>query len=543
VNNFAVNCRVAFAVKCSVNQRILAVRCAHLFSVPTRLCCVAVSLPQINSVRDRLETIHRFRIQLLLSLHERFVVSGQAGAAATTSTTSSSWLFGGSSSQSADLAYQKSVREKFPFLELTNPVIFDTPAVLLSGESGLFDSAAAALNGKSGTVYTSLDYFMFYSSGGMLFASTPEIVAVPLRTVALMEVVDAEGMVISCRYAGDDQGLQLTQPVTHAGSATEGKANAAVTGTNVSIQRSDPSSTANGSSGGIVLPSGQTVPASARLPHSIRIVDVAGTTDVTVEVKGLTLDYCRRVGDLIDLIVRVSAMCPVMLLRCGCLWFARFLIPRLTMLTVLLTGVFCFDALVQDKLYVVRLDSPRHGATDSHHTAAQLPPKASLYQTIADIDDIRELLDLPNNTGVTGPAGSAADTAGDAVGGREDRAYSTDSLGSTSSEGSARLPDRAVGLSSASVEDSSLPSGRKTEGAALLPTPLGGSFGSDRRAPAGVAATNMAAAAPAVERSDSSHLLELEDFFSELNTGIGNITGRVSYHSYPHQHVNLGMFD
>jgi hypothetical protein len=270
-----------------------------------------VSLPQINSVRDRLETIHRFRIQLLLSLHERFVVSGQTGAAATTSTASSSWLFGGSSSQSADLAYQKSVREKFPFLELTNPVIFDTPAVLLSGESGLFDSAAAALNGKSGTVYTSLDYFMFYSSGGMLFASTPEIVAVPLRTVALMEVVDAEGMVISCRYSSDDQGLQLTQPVTHAGSATEGIANTAVTGTNVSIQRSDPISTAVNSNGGIVLPSGQTVPASARLPHSIRIVDVAGTTDVTVEVKGLTLDYCRRVGDLIDLIVRVSG---------GCVW-------------------------------------------------------------------------------------------------------------------------------------------------------------------------------------------------------------------------------
>jgi hypothetical protein len=172
---------------------------------------------------------------------------------------------------------------------------------------------------------------------------------------------------------------------------------------------------------------------------------------------------------------------------------------------------------------VVRLDSPRQGATDSHRTATQLPPKASLYQTIADIDDIRELLDLPNNTGVTGPAGSAADTAGDAVRGREDRAYSTDSLGSTSSEGSARLPDRAVGLSSASVEDSYLPPGRKTEGVALLPIPLGGSFGSDRSAPVGVAAKNMAAAVPAVERSDSSHLLELEDFFSELNTG--NITG------------------
>jgi hypothetical protein len=218
------------------------------------------------------------------------------------------------------------------------------------------------------------------------------------------------------------------------------------------------------------------------------------------------------------------------LLRCGSLWFARFSIPQLTMLTLLLTRFTCFVVLVQDKLYVVRLDSPRHGATDSHHTATQLPPKASLYQTIADIDDIRELLDLPNNNsaGVMGAVSSAADTAGDAVKGREDRAYSTDSLGSTSSEGSARLSERAVpvALHSASMEDPSLSSGRKTEGVALLPTPLGGSFGSDRGPPSGVAATNMAAAAPAVERSDSSHLLELEDFFSELNTGIGNITGK-----------------
>lgn len=256
----------------------LTVHCALLLP-----CCNPSSASQIYSVRDRLETIHRFRIQLLLSLHERFVVAGQTSAA-TTATTTSSWLFGGTSAAgTADLAYQKAVREKFPFLELTNPVIFDTAAILLSGESGLFDAAAAALNGKTGTLYTTLDYFMFYSSGGMLFATTPEIVAVPLRTVALMEVVDSEGVVISCRYFSDD-----TAHTTADGGAS------------VSIASTGSASTT------IQLSSGKTVPASARLLHSIRLVDYAATMDVTVEVKGLTLDYCRRVGDLLDLIVRVS---------------------------------------------------------------------------------------------------------------------------------------------------------------------------------------------------------------------------------------------
>jgi hypothetical protein len=267
---------------------------------------------QILSVRDRLETIHRFRIQLLLSLHERFVVTGQAHASgiSTSTASSSSWLFG--SSESADLAYQRSVREKFPFLELTNPVIFDTPAILLSGERGLFDSAAAALNGKSGTLYVSLDYLMFYAGGGLLFAA-PDIVAVPLRSVVLLEVVDAEGTVVGCRYAGEDHktppvSLAQAHPATSTSSddgINSGAGAAAVVGNTVTIQKPGDAATAST----ILLPSGKMVPASARLPHSLRLVDSMGTTDVTVEVKGLTLDFVRRVGDLLDLILRVSVRC------------------------------------------------------------------------------------------------------------------------------------------------------------------------------------------------------------------------------------------
>jgi hypothetical protein len=235
---------------------------------------------KIHCVRDRLETIHRFRIQLILSLHERFVVSGLAGA---NQVSTDSWFFGGSNNP--DLAYQKSVREKFPFLELTNPVIFDTAAILLNGKNGLFDAGAAALNGKTGTLYVSLDYLMFYAPGG-LFAANPEIVVIPLRTAVVLEVVDADGTVLAFRYTTGSE-----QPGAE-GNVVSGSA---AGGTQVSI-----------TSGATGLDPTRHILANAKLPHTIRLVDSAGTIDVTVEVKGLTLDYTRRVGDLLDLILRVS---------------------------------------------------------------------------------------------------------------------------------------------------------------------------------------------------------------------------------------------
>lgn len=239
-------------------------------------------------MRDRIETIHRFRIQLILSLHERFVVNGHTAAnSANNSSSGSGWLFG--SSVDPDLAYQSAVREKFPFLDLTNPVIFDTSAILLNGKNGLFDSAAAALNGKTGTIYLTLDHLMFYAAGGILFAANPEIVVIPLRTVALLEIVDVDSTLISCLYAGEEGALisvhNTNSVVVHPPPNSNNSKNAATT---------------------ITLDSGMVVPANARLPSTIRLVDSTGTVDMTVEVKGLTVDYTRRVGDLLDLILRVS---------------------------------------------------------------------------------------------------------------------------------------------------------------------------------------------------------------------------------------------
>ena len=260
---------------------------------------------KINSVKDRLETIHRFRIQLILNLHERFIVNGTTNAATTTS-----WF-----SSNNDLTYQQSVREKFPFLSLTEPVLFDTQAILLSGKQGMFDAAAAALNGKTGLMYLTLGYVMFYCGGG--WGTSVEIEVVSLRSVVLLEVVCSDGTLVSFAYSSDSSEAADTMgSVTDTGGVgSDGREGLTIQQGDKSINilsptKSNPASTtfsnpitttANTTSSAIVKP----IPASGKQPNTIRLVDSTGTTDVTLTVTGLTDDYVRRVADLLDLIIKV----------------------------------------------------------------------------------------------------------------------------------------------------------------------------------------------------------------------------------------------
>lgn len=280
---------------------------------------------KINHVKDRLETIHRFRIQLILSLHERFVVNGTTLSA----TTTSSWLF----NSNPDLTYQRAIRDKFPFLDLYEPVLFDTPAILLSGKAGMFDAAAAALNGKTGVMYLTLGYLMFYCGGGFL-AAAPDIVVVALRSVVLLELVGEDGTLVSFSYSGDaaEVGVAaLAGPVEETGgvghdgrqalsihqrersinivsAVTNTTGTTGPTGAGVGIDKTlatDSTDTVGSLTNQIVPSAVRSVPPSGRQPSTIRVVDSSGNQDVTLTVTGLTEDYVRRVADLLDLIIKV----------------------------------------------------------------------------------------------------------------------------------------------------------------------------------------------------------------------------------------------
>lgn len=263
---------------------------------------------KINHVKDRLETIHRFRIQLILSLHERFVVNGTNMPAV-----SSSWLFG----SNPDLTYQNNIREKFPFLDLTEPVLFDTQAVLLNGKAGMFDAAAAKLNGKSGVMYLTLGYAMFYCGGGFL-AAAPEIVVVALRSVVLLELVGHDGTLVRFEYSGDlaeesaacsAAGSGGASVVDTGGVGSDGREGLSIEQRDRSINITSPTklaTTATASATAKVASASRvSVPPSAKQANTIRLVDSSGNSDVTLEVTGLTDDYVRRVADLLDLIIKV----------------------------------------------------------------------------------------------------------------------------------------------------------------------------------------------------------------------------------------------
>jgi hypothetical protein len=307
-------------------------------------------LRKISCVKDRLETIHRFRLQMIISLHERFVVSGHLSLDSQNSiNSSSSWLF----NSNPDLAYQKAVREKFPFLDLTEPVIFDTPA---------------ALNGKSGVLYVTLGYALFYSPG-TLFMSGPEIVVFTLRAVVLLGVITGDGTRIQYTYPGNEcltpprggslsnlAGLSASSPtdpnsttvattaatggtgsdggggtdllhlhegIGGSGGSGGGGGSSIVIEPTSAIGSSGGSTSAmaytaaelrqNNSTGGgsiVIHNSGgrgvtKIVPGPFVL-SSVRLVDCTGSKDATFEVSGgLTPDFSKRVADLIDLIIKV----------------------------------------------------------------------------------------------------------------------------------------------------------------------------------------------------------------------------------------------
>eukprot|EP01032_Pedospumella_encystans_P011752 gene11752-13644_t len=346
---------------------------------------------KINSVKDRLETIHRFRIQLILNLHERFIVNGTTNAVTTTS-----WF-----SSNNDLTYQQSVREKFPFLSLTEPVLFDTQAILLSGKQGMFDAAAAALNGKTGLMYLTLGYVMFYCGGG--WGTSVEIEVVSLRSVVLLEVVCSDGTLVSFAYSSDtSESTDAMGSVTDTGGVgSDGREGLTIQQGDKSINilsptkfnpssSTVPSASSNTTTSAIV----KAIPASGKQPNTIRLVDSTGTTDVTLTVTGLTDDYVRRVADLLDLIIK-------------------------------------------DMMYQLREPHPTISTITASRAAVQNSkdsstsnPASGTYHSISDIDDIMDLLALPsaNNSSATNAINSDASPS---VSANESRKEPTSSSTST----------------------------------------------------------------------------------------------------------------
>ena len=281
----------------------------------------------IRKVTDRIEQLHRFRLQLILNIHEKYIKNEELISMNETKS-SSNWFYNLSSNNSSndvDIQYQRNLRQKFPFLTLQNPVFFDTPVVLLNTKHGIFDSAAAILHNNSGNIYITIDYFMYYSTSS-IFSNNSEIVVIPLRSVRFMELVDVDSsIVVRCSYEGD--GSSNSSSTGGGGGTTNTATTASTVVGDSSNNTTTPTTTTT-----TTTPQQYKPTPNAHQPHTIRLIDSTGTIDITVEVTGLTLDYTRRVFDLLDLIIKVSSVLYMVLL-CYTVDYDGF--------TVLYDGFYC----------------------------------------------------------------------------------------------------------------------------------------------------------------------------------------------------------
>lgn len=120
---------------------------------------------KIQSAKDRYESLRRFKIQLLLTLHDRFTSS-----VANNASLLQSWGF---STLSADKKFQNSVQEKFNFLDDSQPLLVD---------------ATGQIDGKKGSIFLTLSHIFSYSANTIL-GGLPTLLVIPCTSIKSLELV------------------------------------------------------------------------------------------------------------------------------------------------------------------------------------------------------------------------------------------------------------------------------------------------------------------------------------------------------------------
>lgn len=205
---------------------------------------------KIVSVKDRYEALRRFKIQLLLTLHDRF----SASSAVNNTGLLQSWGF---SMVSADKKLQLSVQEKFSFVDESQPLLVD---------------AMGQVDGKKGNVYLTLSHFFSYSANAIL-GSLPTMVVIPFSSMKTLELFIGPKLLSTVSYPPPSK-----DPVSPT------KARIITKGPGDDNERVELSSLSGA--------------------YSIRVVDFAGVS-YEIQFTESTADFAVRVFDVIDFIIKV----------------------------------------------------------------------------------------------------------------------------------------------------------------------------------------------------------------------------------------------
>jgi hypothetical protein len=274
---------------------------------------------KLAAVENRLETLKQFKIQLILTLHNRYVENGIASLSLSSAPTSSFWSFtnsligsGNSLMNSADYQLHLSLRDKFAFLDVSEPILIDSQGII--SQPSAFSSNNPNFNRK-GVFYYTLGNIMFYAAGTLIFS--PLIVVIPMKIIAKVEILKQDSVVLSNVYIPMKE---ETQNQTSEPSSTPSQSSVSI----ASPAREDhdvdnysyysesrpivlPLSALSGTVSVIQAPQ-QGNPngpvASTGVSEMIRITDIAGQ-ETFIKFTELTPDFIYRVFDILDIILSV----------------------------------------------------------------------------------------------------------------------------------------------------------------------------------------------------------------------------------------------
>eukprot|EP01040_Poterioochromonas_malhamensis_P004979 gene4979-5340_t len=286
------------------------------------------------SVQDRLDTLKQFSIQLLLTLHNRFVenhvnsiIQYQEQLQQSSSGISSLWTFsswnGGSGAGklppilfTADYQLHVSLREKFAFLDVDEPIIVECQGFITQLASPLMSSATSSsdqgpattsnpngnTSNRKGTFYFTLGNVMFYSVSTLLY--NPVIVVMPMKIIQKIELYKQERLIASHQrspppplppssVASPETSPPIAAPVVEQKPIVLPLS--ALAGTVSIIQANSPTSdislTTNSSN------------STAGYDDVIVITDISGQQTI-LRFSELTPDFSRRVYDLLELLLQ-----------------------------------------------------------------------------------------------------------------------------------------------------------------------------------------------------------------------------------------------
>jgi hypothetical protein len=123
---------------------------------------------KIDSVKDRLESLQHFKIQLLLVLHDRFNINNISNGGMISGLSNSIWSL---SAFNQDRNFQLALQEKFPFIDFNEPVIHDSQCIM---------------HQKTGTLYITAGHLLFYSISTLM--TTPLLIVIPMRTIVQLQL-------------------------------------------------------------------------------------------------------------------------------------------------------------------------------------------------------------------------------------------------------------------------------------------------------------------------------------------------------------------